>query len=100
MVDHKVIWSARSLHDLDRSFDIIAEKSLQSANRAVHAVLEKVTQLEKFPESGPLEPSLTHRKKAYRYLVCNHHKIIYRIEQRTVFIVRLFDTRQHPNKIQ
>ncbi len=99
MADHKVIWSSRSLKDLNSAYDLLVEKSPQAANRTVESVLEKVTQLEKFPESGPEEPSLSHRKKTYRYLVSAHLKIIYRIEKRFVLIVRVFDTRQDPKKM-
>lgn len=67
MDDYKVIWSARSLKDLDTSYRFLTEKSQQAASRSVEAVLEKVTQLEKFPESGAVEPALSHRKKSPRY---------------------------------
>jgi len=100
MDNHKVVWSARSLKDLDRAHDLLIEKSLKAANQTVESVLERVTQLEQFPESGAVEPSLSHRKKEHRYLVSGHHKIIYRIEKQTVFIVRVFDTRQNPQKLK
>ncbi len=100
MVDYKVIWSARSLKDLERAHDLLVEKSLQAANKTVETVLERVDQLEQFPESGPIEQSLSHRKKEHRYLVSDHHKIIYRIEKKSILIVRVFDTRQHSEKLQ
>ena len=100
MDEYKVIWSDRSLKDLEGAYDLLAENSAQAASRTVEAILERVTQLEKFPESGPIELSLAHHKKAHRYLVSGHHKIIYRVEQQAVFIVRVFDTRQHPKKLR
>lgn len=99
MGDHKVIWSARSLKDLDQAHDLLAEHSLQAANQVVETILERVIQLEQFPESGPVEPSLAHRKKEHRYLVSGHHKIVYRIKNRKILIIRVFDTRQHPGKL-
>ncbi len=100
MDDHKVIWSTRSLKDLDQAHDLLAEHSLQAANRTVETILERATQLEQFPESGPVEPSLAHRKKEHRYLVSGHHKIIYRIEKQKILIIRVFDTRQYPRKLR
>ena len=100
MADHKVIWSVRSLRDLDKAHDLLSEDSLPSANRTVETVLERVDQLEQFSKSGPVEPSLAHRKKEHRYLVCGHYKIIYRIEKQKVFIIRVFDTRQNPKKLK
>jgi len=100
MEDLRVIWSARSLKDLDSAYDLLAEHSRQAANLIVETILERVAQIEKFPESGPLEPSLIHRKNEHRYLLSGHHKIIYRIEKQTVLIIRVFDTRQNPNKLK
>lgn len=100
MAEYKVIWSVRSLKDLDKAHDLLSEDSLSSANRTVETVLERVGQLEKFPKSGPVEQSLAHRKKEHRYLVSGHHKIIYRIEKQKVFIIRVFDTRQNPEKLK
>lgn len=99
MDNHKVVWSARSLKDLDKAHDLLSEKSFQAANQTVENVLERVTQLETFPESGPIEPSLAHRNREHRYLVIGHHKIIYRLEKQQVLIVRVFDTRQNPEKL-
>ncbi len=100
MADHKVIWSARSLRDLDKAHELLAEHSLEAANQAVDNILERSTQLEQFPESGPVEPSLAHRKKEHRYLVSGYHKIIYRIERQKILIIRVFDTRQYPKKLK
>ncbi|NQZ76139.1 MAG: type II toxin-antitoxin system RelE/ParE family toxin [Ekhidna sp.] len=100
MIDNKVIWSARSLKDLERAHGLLAEKSSQAANQMIGTVLERVEQLEQFPESGAIELSLSQRKKSHRYLVSGHHKIIYRIEKKSILIVRVFDTRQDPEKLK
>jgi len=57
----------RARKDLDRAHDLLAEYALQAANRMVETILDRVTQLEQFPESGPVEPSLAHRKKELLY---------------------------------
>ena len=100
MGNHKVVWSARSLKDLDQAHDLLAEKSLKASSKTVETVLQRVIQLEQFPESGPIEPSLAHRKQEHRYLVSGHHKIVYRIEKQQILIVRVFDTRQNPEKLK
>ncbi len=100
MAEFKVVWSTRSLNDLNRVHDLLVEVSPQQASRMVESILDRVTQLEKFPESGPVEASLSHRNKAHRYLVEGHCKLIYRIEKSIVFVIRVFDTRQNPEKLQ
>ncbi|MFY0686436.1 MAG: type II toxin-antitoxin system RelE/ParE family toxin [Cyclobacteriaceae bacterium] len=97
MDDHKVIWSGRSLKDLGRAHDVLAENSIRAANETVETILDRITQLNEFPESGPLEPSLAHRKKEHRYLVCGHHKIIYRIENK---IYLLFESLTQDNILE
>ena len=100
MTSHKVIWSDKSLNDLELAYDFLAEKSQIAANQMIDEVFERVTQLEHYPLSGPVESLLSHLKKEYRYLVSGHFKIIYRIEPGSVFIVRFFDTRQDPDNMQ
>lgn len=100
MDDHKVIWSNRSLHDLDNAYELLAQKSHSTAKRLVENIIDRISQLKQIPESGPLESSLSHHRKAHRYLICGHHKIIYRIEKQAILIVRVFDTRQNPNKLR
>lgn len=82
MVDHKVTWSASSLRDLKQAHQLLAEQSKKAADQIVRQLLDRVIQLEKFPNSGPLEPNLAHRKKAHRYLVSGHYKIVHRVEQK------------------
>ena len=100
MDDRKVIWSARSLKDLDRAHDLLIEHSVKAANQTSETILERVGQLQQFPESGPVELSLAHRKKEHRYLVSGHHKIVYRTEKQQILVVRVFDTRQKPGKLK
>ncbi len=49
-----------------------------------------------FPLSGSEEPLMAD----HRYLVEGNYKIIYRVETKTVFIVRVFDARQAPEKLK
>jgi hypothetical protein len=41
MNDYKVTWSARSLKDLDQAHDLLAQHSLEAANRTIEFVLER-----------------------------------------------------------
>jgi toxin ParE1/3/4 len=98
----KLIWSKEALYDLEAIFDFIAEKSVQAAPRVVERIIAKATQLESFPESGPVEQSSKNRKMESRYLVEGHYKIIYDYSpiQRKVSVVTVFDTRYDPEKMR
>lgn len=47
---------------------------------------------------GAIDEDFSHLKHSYRKLFQNHCKITYREGKTKMFIVRIFDTRQHPNK--
>ena len=49
----QVIWSNEALVDLEIIYDFLAQKSRQAAKHVVENIIEKVAQLENFPESGP-----------------------------------------------
>ncbi len=99
MADFKVVWSDRSLIDLKSAYNFLSENSTQAATKTVQSILDRVAQLESFPKSGPIEQSLKRQKKEHRYLVEGNHKIVYRLEKRRILIVRVFDARQHPRKL-
>ena len=49
---------------------------------------------------GSLEPTLCELEYEYRYLVVKpYFKIIYRVENETIFIITLWDTRRAPDKL-
>ena len=53
--------------------------------------------LEVFPEVGSIEPLLANRSRLYRSIViCEHNKLIYYIEDKTIYIVDFWDTRREP----
>ena len=52
------------------------------------------------PHLGAVEPLLAARKVAYRNLVIHrHYKLIYSIDNDTVRIVALWDTRRNPDSL-
>ena len=93
-----VIWTAKAFKGLDAIFNEIAAKSVVSANKVVNGILDRETQLISQPKSGTIETRLK-LKREYRFLVESHYKIIYRIGKKSIYVLKVFDTRQHPNKI-
>lgn len=70
------------------------------ANEIREQILGAIDGLPAFPSKGQLEPYLAHRKKLHRRLVVGNYKIIYRIELEAIFIIDIFDSRQHPKKMK
>lgn len=67
----------------------------------VTQILDRADELEKFPELGPEEHSLTTLGQGHRsLLVGKRFKIIYLIVEPYFIITDVFDVRQEPDKIR
>ncbi|GGE19117.1 hypothetical protein GCM10010831_20340 [Psychroflexus salis] len=47
---------------------------------------------------GALDDNFSHLKHEYRKLIIQHCKITYREGNSKIYVIRIFDTRQNPNK--
>ncbi len=73
----EVIWSPRSLKDINEIAEYIAKYSVQYAEEQVKVFIEKATILEKYPLSGRMVPEL--QIPSIRQILCGHYKIIFEI---------------------
>ncbi|MFK7933240.1 MAG: type II toxin-antitoxin system RelE/ParE family toxin [Saprospiraceae bacterium] len=63
--------------------------------------LNKIMLLKDAPKIGQIETELaTITEYTYRYLVVGVYKIYYRVADKVVLVIRVFDTRQNPNKLK
>ena len=98
-----VFWTSRAIKDLEKvtRFNTLLygfEKSIQIAIK-----LQKSTEIlenpkHNFSEIGATDPEFIHLKRNYRKLVDGYCKITYREGNTKIYINRIFDTRQNPNK--
>ncbi len=58
MIKARCIWSAEALIDLEIIYDFLAINSQTSAQRVVSKILDRTHQLERYPESGPVQEGL------------------------------------------
>lgn len=97
----KIIWSNRSLKDLDQIFNFYSKlASFEVAQKIVTQLVEKVQILISYPQIGNLETFNKPQPFEYRYLVEGNHKLIYRIslDENYILIARAFDSRRNPKK--
>jgi len=92
----EIVFTKRAEKDFENILKYIDIKFGNKAGiRFRNLVLEFSTILESFPEIGSLEVE----DKNIRGSVIHHRlKIFYRIKKQRVIILRLFDTRQNPDK--
>jgi plasmid stabilization system protein ParE len=97
----QVIWSESALASFKTVLELIDQKSPTAATRISEQIIARAIQLETFPESGAVQQTKSNFRQ-YRYLVEGHYKIIYsyRIEERVVYIEKIFDTRSDPSKLK
>lgn len=103
IITRPVQWTTRTTKDLEKitRFNVNlygSKKALEISTdiRKSTEILES-TDVD-LTEYGAIDLAFNHLKHEYRKLINNHVKITYRIGRTKVFIVRVFDTRQHPNK--
>lgn len=103
VINTTVLLTERALKDLqkirtfnDKLYGVIKSKEI------IDGVFKKIEILEiqefDYTELGSIDEDFVHLKHNYRKLIESHYKITYRTSKNTVFVVRIFDTRQNPNK--
>jgi len=98
-----ITWTKRALKDLNR-ITIFISKSIgkEKALDIAHKIIDVPNILENpefdFQNIGSIDESFSHLKNEYRKLFYFDYKITYRNGKTKIYITRVFDTRQHPNK--
>ena len=100
-VEKLVYWTTRAVKDLEKTTYFNA--NLFGFQKAIEIALEirKCTDILKdsnFKDIGAIDEDFNHLKYSYRKLIYHHCKITYREGKSKIYIVRVFDTRQNPNK--
>ena len=94
-------WSSFALKNIKEIHNFyLKTASKKVANKIVDEIFHHVKTLQTTSYIGQEEILLNKLNQKHRYLVIHHCKIIYHIENDTVFITHVFDTRQHPNKLK
>jgi plasmid stabilization system protein ParE len=96
---YKIIWSPEAEQDYERNIDYLLNNwTLKEATNFVIEVEETIEHLKKFPKMYSLSSYKNVRKK----VICKQISLLYKIneENSTVELLRLWDTRQNPNKLK
>lgn len=93
----EVVFSERALKELEEISLYLKHKfSLKTKNEFVNKVERLVLQLQKTPELFP-KSELNNYHKA---VIVKQVSIFYRFDDRNIYIISVFDTRQNPKKIK
>ena len=95
--------TSRALKDLQkvRGFNDLLY-GVSKSKKIINTIFETIEILENpdvdFTEIGAIDEDFVHLKYDYRKLITSHYKITYRKNKSKKYVVRIFDTRQNPNK--
>ncbi|MCH8534562.1 MAG: type II toxin-antitoxin system RelE/ParE family toxin [Flavobacteriaceae bacterium] len=93
-------WTLEAKKDLKKIYKFYTKHfSLTIAQKIKNQALNTVKTLKLGTELGQEEELLKHLNQGHRYLISNHNKIIYKVEDQTAYITHVFDTRQNPKKL-
>ena len=94
----QIIWSPKSIRDLEAIQAYIGQYNPTAAKRLVQRILGRTGRLERFPKSGGYVPEDESRR--YRQVLQGNYRVIYRYEKATevvtvvtvIHAARLLDT--------
>lgn len=85
----KVHLTRNAQNDLEHIFFYIASDNLNNAKKFILELEEKVYSLDSSPERCPLIPENIFFGTSYRHLIHRKYRVIYRIENNSVYILRV-----------
>lgn len=94
----KILWRKKASDDLEAIYNYIKEESPQNAIIVFNKIYDLANSLIVFPEKYPVEPTLNNPD--VRFAVIWSFKIIYLFENDTIYILRIFNTKQNPKKLK
>lgn len=91
----RVLWTDTAVRDLEGLVGYIAADAPMNAERVLARLKSKAESLEVTPQRGRIVPELLRRGlSVWRELIVRPYRIIYRIDQRTVYVLAVLDSRR------
>jgi len=93
---YKVKWTSNAKEDLLNIVDYIKADSLTAARNVYEQIKERAESVNFFPLRGRVVPELLKEGiTIYRELIVEPWRVMYKIENDTVYIMAIFDSRQN-----
>ena len=83
----EIIWSDLAIEDLKSIHDYISKDSTRYAAEMVERIIQRVDQLENFPNSGRIVPEFDN--KLIRELIIDNYRIVYNVDEQFISISRI-----------
>lgn len=97
---YRVEWAVAAEGDLRQIIDYVAANGPDNALQVLKKIRQKAASLYTFPEKGRIVPELQGQGiNIYRELIAAPWRIVYRISDKTVFVLSVIDARQNVEDI-
>jgi plasmid stabilization system protein ParE len=94
-------WLLGASRSLDEAYEFLETMNPAAATKLYNSIMDDVQRLATMPLMAPVEPWLDKAPQMFRSLVsCKRYKVVYYIEDNTVFIADVWDCRQSPESIK
>ena len=93
--------TSRAESDLEKAEEFYTELyGLEKTEEIILSLFEKIRLLKNpnYEKIGSPDSTFSHLQRTYYKIIHHHFIITYRIGKHTIYIVRVFDTRQNPFK--
>lgn len=92
----RVVWAKTAEADLEGIVDFIADDSVDAALAVFIRIRERAATLHNVPVKGRVVPELhQHGIVQYHELILSSWRIVYRIDENTVYVTSVFDSRRN-----
>ncbi len=100
MLNYIVQWSAAAEKDLTAIIDFISNDSVDEALRVLHKISARCASLYSLPHRGRIVPELKQQGiSLYRELTYGPWRTIYRVSEKSVYILAVIDARRNVEDI-
>lgn len=92
-------WSPVAINSLEEVYNFyLAQANATVAHRIIMEIRQEVRYLLIFPTIGSVQEQ-NGKATQYRYILKQHHKILYTIKQDCIIIAYVWDTRRNPKTL-
>lgn len=88
----KIIWSERAANDLNLTIQYLSDNwSEKEIKRFLNSVNKALSHIQTFPNAFPLS---TQKGNIRRYVISKIHTIYYSFNNKTIYLISIYDNRQ------
>lgn len=98
MVDgiNEIVWTKRSLKNLQMIFDYISKDSLQNANKVINDIVKSMEKAQTNAFIYNVDKYKINNDSNYRAFEKHHYRVVYKIIKNTLYVLRVRHTKQEP----